>query len=82
MAKQLSRLQHQQGALSNLREALTPRSLRHAFALRLGVELGLSPREAAELMGHSPGVHLQIYGRQLDRPKLLEKVEGLACRVL
>lgn len=81
MAKQLSRLQHQQGALSSLREALTPRSLRHAFALRLGVELGLSPREAAELMGHSPGVHLQIYGRQLDRPKLLEKVEGLACRV-
>jgi integrase len=79
MAKQLSRLRQQAGG-DELRRPLTPRSLRHAFALRLGVELGLSPREAAELMGHSPGVHLQIYGRQLDRPKLLDKVAGLVER--
>lgn len=60
-----------------VRDALTSYGLRHAFALRLGVDLGLSVREAAELMGHSPAVHLQSYGRQLDRPKLLAKVAGL-----
>jgi integrase len=80
MAKQLSRLRHQRGERGRLRDGLTPRSLRHAFALRLGVELGLSPREAAELMGHSPCVHLQIYGRRLERPKLLEKVANLVSQ--
>jgi len=80
LAKQLQRLKRQRGASGELREALTPYGLRHAFALRLGVDLGLSVREAAELMGHSPAVHLQTYGRQLDRPKLLEKVAGLVAR--
>lgn len=78
MARQLQRLQGQQGASGAIRAELTPYGLRHAFALRLGVDLGLSVREAAELMGHSPAVHLQTYGRQLDRPKLLAKVAGLA----
>lgn len=77
LSKQLRRLHTQQGATGVLRPGLTPYGLRHAFALRLGVDLGLSVREAAELMGHSPAVHLQAYGRQLDRPKLLEKVAGL-----
>lgn len=74
---QLIRLQRQKGASGPLRHELTTYGLRHGFALRLGVDLGLSIREAAELMGHSPGVHLQTYGRQLDRPKLLDKVAGL-----
>lgn len=77
MARQLQRLQGQQGATGAIRAALTPYGLRHAFALRLGVDLGLSVREAAELMGHSPAVHLQAYGRQLDQPRLLAKVAEL-----
>lgn len=51
--------------------------LRHAFALRLGLELQLSVREAAELMGHSPQTHLQVYGRRLDAPRLQSKVQDL-----
>lgn len=77
LTQQLRRLQGQQGATGEIRAELTTYGLRHAFALRLGVDLGLSVREAAELMGHSPAVHLSTYGRQLDRPKLLDKVAGL-----
>lgn len=77
LAKQLARLKGQQGAKGKLRAELVPYGLRHAMALRLGVEVGLSVREAAELMGHSPAVHLSTYGRRLDQPKLLEKVAGL-----
>ena len=58
---------------------LSSYGLRHAFALRLGVELGLHTREAAELCGHSPLVHLQAYGRRIERPKLLLKVAELAA---
>ena len=79
MAKQLARLHRQKTAQGSMRPELTPYGLRHAFALRLGVDLGLSVREAAELMGHSPAVHLSTYGRQLDRPKLLDKVAGLVA---
>ena len=56
---------------------LTAYGLRHAFALRLGVELGLSVREAAEMMGHSPAVHLSTYGRRLDAQKLQDKLAAL-----
>jgi integrase len=80
LTQQLRRLQGQQGATGELRDDLTTYGLRHAFALRLGVDLGLSVREAAELMGHSPSVHLSTYGRQLDRPKLLDKVAGLVAK--
>jgi integrase len=81
LAKQLERLHQQKAAEGQLRPDLVPYGLRHAFALRLGVDLGLSVREAADLMGHSPAVHLSTYGRQLDRPKLLSKIAGLvACR--
>jgi integrase len=80
MAQQLARLHQQKAAEGQLRPDLTPYGLRHAFALRLGVDLGLSVREAAELMGHSPAVHLSTYGRQLDRPKLLDKVAGLVAK--
>ncbi len=58
-------------------EELTAYGLRHAFALRLGVELGLSVREAAEMMGHSPAVHLSTYGRRLDAPKLQDKLAAM-----
>ena len=47
---------------------------RHAFALRLGIDYSLHVREAAELMGHSPQVHLSTYGRRLDTPKLMDRV--------
>ena len=80
MAQQLERLHRQKAAQGQLRPDLVPYGLRHAFALRLGVDLGLSVREAAELMGHSPAVHLSTYGRQLDRPKLLDKVAGLVAK--
>ena len=69
MTQQLRRL-HMPADLSSY-------GLRHAFALRLGLGLGLHVREAAELMGHSPAVHLAIYGRRLDGPGLLSKVQGL-----
>ena len=80
LTQQLRRIQGQQGAAGELRDELTTYGLRHAFALRLGVDLGLSVREAAELMGHSPAVHLSTYGRQLDRPKLLDKVANLVAK--
>lgn len=53
---------------------LTAYGMRHAFALRLGVEIGLSVREAAEEMGHKPGVHINAYGTRLDKPKLQRKI--------
>jgi site-specific recombinase XerD len=59
-------------------EDLSNDGLRHAFALRLGLELGLHPRGAAELLGHSPLVHLQTYGRRIERLALLRKLAGLA----
>jgi integrase len=80
LAKQLERLHQQKAARGQLRPDLVPYGLRHGFALRLGVDLGLSVREAAELMGHSPAVHLSTYGRQLDRPKLLDKVASLVAK--
>ena len=57
-----------------LPQPLTAYGLRHAFALRLGLDLGLHVREAAELMGHSPAVHLATYGRRLDAPGLCPAV--------
>jgi integrase len=70
LSRQLQRL--------HMPEDLTSYGLRHAFALRLGLELGLHVREAADLMGHSPQVHLQAYGRRIERPALLRKVAELA----
>lgn len=57
-------------------------SLRHGFALRLGIELQLSARESAELMGHSPVTHLQVYGRRLDAPRLQAKVQELVAKTM
>jgi len=71
MTQQLRRLQMPNG--------LTSYGLRHAFALRLGLDLGLHVRESAELMGHSPQVHLATYGRRLDGPTLQSKVQQLVA---
>jgi integrase len=79
LGQQLGRLQRQAAVTVTLDSELSPYGLRHAFALRLA-ELGLHVREAAELMGHSPQVHLSTYGRRLDRPKLLNKVFTLVRR--
>jgi integrase len=76
MAQQLSRLQKQQPVSIPLDAELKPYSCRHAFALRLAQQVGLHVREAAELMGHSPAVHLATYGRRLDSPKLISAVIG------
>ena len=80
MAQQLKRLQGAPTGKHELPKELTPYGLRHAFALRLGTELQLSAREAAELMGHSPAVHLSTYGRRLERPKLQAKVAQLVSK--
>jgi len=56
---------------------LTAYGLRHAFALRLGVELGLDVRSAAQLMGHTPQTHISQYGMRLDRPALHGRVAAL-----
>ena len=74
LSQQLGRLRIQKPVKIELAKELTPYGLRHAFALRLGQQLGLHVRESAELMGHSPQVHLSTYGRRLDQPMLLAKV--------
>jgi integrase len=76
LAQQLARLKIQKPVAIAINAELTPYGCRHAFALRLAQRLGLHIREAAELMGHSPAVHLQTYGRRLDSPKLLASVVG------
>ena len=77
LTQQLRRLNRQARVTCELSPELTSYGLRHAFALRLGLELQLSIRESAELMGHSPQVHLSTYGRRLDQPKLQAKVAAL-----
>jgi integrase len=76
LAQQLARLRVQKPVAIELDGELTPYACRHAFALRLAQQIGLHVREAADLMGHSPAVHLSTYGRRLDSPKLLARVQG------
>jgi integrase len=80
MAQQLSRLKASNPVEIELPPGLTPYGLRHAFALRLAQRVSLHPREAAELMGHSPPVHMATYGRRLDTPALLAKVRDRLAR--
>lgn len=77
LTQQLRRLRDQEKVSCDLREVLSAYGCRHAFALRLAQKVGLHPREAAELMGHSPQVHLQTYGRRIDGPALMAKVRRL-----
>lgn len=76
LGQQLKRLRAQKPVTIELEDELTAYGCRHAFALRLAQQLGLHVREAAELMGHSPQVHLSVYGRRLDRPQLLATVRN------
>jgi integrase len=75
MSQQLRRARKAYG--SSLSSELSSYSARHAFALRLAQHVGLHVREAAALMGHSPQTHIQQYGRRLDMPSLLDKVQGI-----
>lgn len=77
LAQQLARLKLTKPVEIELPAELTPYGLRHAFALRLATDLGLHPREAAALMGHTPQTHMAVYGRRLDQPGLLAKVRRL-----
>ncbi|MEB3260110.1 MAG: hypothetical protein VKP63_05725 [Cyanobacteriota bacterium] len=77
LTQQLRRLRDQEKVVIPLDPELSAYSARHAFALRLAQKVGLHPREAAELMGHSPAVHLATYGRRIDGPALLAKVRRL-----
>lgn len=77
LTQQLRRLRDQEPVEIPLPEELSSYGARHAYALRLAQQLGLHVREAAELMGHSPAVHLTTYGRRLDRPGLLSKIRRL-----
>lgn len=74
LTQQLRRLRDQKPVHIALDEELTAYGCRHGFALRLAQKLGLHPREAATLMGHSPQTHLAVYGRRLDSPKLISSV--------
>ena len=77
LSQQLDRIQKSKPVEMQLDAELTSYGCRHAFALRLGIDLGLSVRESAELMGHSPQVHLSTYGRRIDEPKLQAKIKLL-----
>jgi integrase len=74
LGQQLGRLRIQKPEAMELDRELTPYGLRHGFALRLAQIHRFHVRESADLMGHSPQVHLSTYGRRLDQPKLLAKV--------
>lgn len=80
LSQQLQRLRQRQPIEREISPELTSYGLRHAFALRLGLDLGLHVRESAALMGHSPTVHLQTYGRRLEMPRLEARVRELITR--
>ncbi len=58
---------------------LTPYSLRHGYAWRghKSYQQSLSVRDLAALMGHTPVVHLQHYGKWTDEAGLIEAVSRL-----
>jgi integrase len=58
---------------------LTPYSLRHGWAWRAhkGYDRPMSIRDAAALMGHSPNVHHNTYGRWTDEAGLKDAVAKL-----
>ncbi len=59
---------------------LTPYSLRHGYAWRghKAYDRSLSVRDLAALMGHTPAVHLQNYGKWTDEQGLIEAVQRLS----
>lgn len=65
-------------AYSEKGEKLVPYSLRHAYAHRAHVELGLAPKVAAALMGHSVQTHLASYSRWIG-DEVVEAALGQAA---
>jgi integrase len=59
---------------------LTPYSLRHGYAWRghKAYDRSLAVRDLAALMGHTPAVHLQNYGKWTDEQGLIEAVQRLS----
>ncbi len=66
-------------SLTAANPGLTPYSLRHGYAWRgtKAYERSLSVRDLAKLMGHTPAVHLQHYGKWTDEEGLMEAVSRL-----
>ena len=66
-------------SLATANPGLTPYSLRHGYAWRghKAYERSLSVRDLAALMGHTPAVHLQHYGKWTDEAGLIDAVERL-----
>lgn len=58
---------------------LTPYGLRHGYAWRghKAYDAALSVRDLAALMGHTPAIHLQHYGKWTDEAGLIEAVQRL-----
>lgn len=44
----------------------SPYDLRHAFAIRGSVTLGLPPATVAEMMGHTVAIHMKTYNRHIQ----------------
>ena len=63
---------------------LTPYSLRHGYAWRghVSYQQSLPVRHLASLMGHTPVVHLQHYGKWTDEAALIEAVSRLNAGAL
>jgi integrase len=61
--KRRRRWQELRNTYTSMGEKLVPYSLRHAYAHRAHVVLGLAPKVAATLMGHSVQTHLAAYSR-------------------
>jgi integrase len=59
---------------------LTPYSLRHGYAWRghKSYNQSLSVRDLAALMGHTPAIHLQHYGKWTDEAGLIDAVNRLS----
>lgn len=66
-------------SLAAANPGLTPYSLRHGYAWRghKAYNRSLSVRDLAALMGHTPAVHLQNYGKWTDEQGLIDAVQGL-----
>jgi len=66
-------------SLVSANPGLTPYSLRHGYAWRghKSYQQSLSVRDLSALMGHTPVVHLQHYGKWTDEAGLIEAVQRL-----
>lgn len=63
-----------------LKIGFTPYDLRHAFALRGSVTLGLPPATTAEMMGHSVSIHLKTYNRHISAAANRQIVDRVLSR--